>query len=299
MILFYVFWLNQMPNKNSISDTLSPRAIVIGSQVDFKTHCRLPFEAYVQTREENEPTNDISFSRTQCAISLGPSGNLQGGYKFLSLQSGKKITHRAFNEVPMPESIIKTVHLLADRNKQPESLEFADRQVQVVSDDNIFDDVVPPLDPNVTGVNENITNNTIENDPFADNNSISNDEAQNAVEFEHRIAETAMIEDNTKETPGVHENHESDEIPGVQENLESDEMPGVIDMVKTPGVDITAIDIKTNDEATSQTDMTEPQEKLAEDGPPQDEEQDETVSNVDVEDDETVISEVYQDEDHC
>ena len=43
-----VFWLNFFPQKNGVQATLSPRAIITGSHIDYKRHCRLQFGSYVQ-----------------------------------------------------------------------------------------------------------------------------------------------------------------------------------------------------------------------------------------------------------
>jgi hypothetical protein len=48
-------------------------------------------------------------SRTKRAICLGPAGNMQGSYKFMSLSTGKKIVRRKFMEMPITESVIRQV----------------------------------------------------------------------------------------------------------------------------------------------------------------------------------------------
>ena len=52
-------------------------------------------------------------ARTQGAISLGLSGNFQGGQKFYTLTTGKVVVCRAWTELPTPNSVITRVHLLA------------------------------------------------------------------------------------------------------------------------------------------------------------------------------------------
>ena len=56
LIYYCVFWLNSFPARDGISSTLSPRAIVTGSHIDFNKHCRLEFGAYVQAHEEHDNT---------------------------------------------------------------------------------------------------------------------------------------------------------------------------------------------------------------------------------------------------
>jgi hypothetical protein len=83
--------LNFFPTKGGISNTLSPKTIMSGETLDYKKHLGLQVGECWQVHEEDTPRNSQS-PRTKGAISLGPSGNLQGGYKFMALNTGKKIT---------------------------------------------------------------------------------------------------------------------------------------------------------------------------------------------------------------
>ncbi|KAI2500802.1 Reverse transcriptase (RNA-dependent DNA polymerase) [Fragilaria crotonensis] len=85
LIHYVVFWLNSFPAQRGISDVLSPRAIVVGSTIDYATHCKIEFGAYVQT---HEPHDNSMTPRTTGAIALRPTGNAQGGHYFYSLTTG-------------------------------------------------------------------------------------------------------------------------------------------------------------------------------------------------------------------
>jgi len=93
LIYHVVLWLNAFPAKSGVSETLSPREIVLRHCLDFKKHCRAPFGSYCEAHDEPTPTNNMS-SRATLAIVLGPTGILQGTYKFFSLETGKKIKQR-------------------------------------------------------------------------------------------------------------------------------------------------------------------------------------------------------------
>ena len=82
--------LNFFPTKGGISDTLSPKTIMSGEILYYKKHLRLHIGQYCQVHEEDAPCNSQN-SITKGAISLGPSGNLQGGFKFMALNTGKKM----------------------------------------------------------------------------------------------------------------------------------------------------------------------------------------------------------------
>jgi hypothetical protein len=76
-----------------------------------------------QVHKEYTPRNSQS-PRTKGAILLGPSGNLQGQYKFMALNTGKKITCQSWDVIPMPDTVIACVNAL--RTNQPEQLFFTD-----------------------------------------------------------------------------------------------------------------------------------------------------------------------------
>ena len=61
-----------------------------GEILDYKKHLSLQIRQYCKVHEEEAPQN-IQNPITKGAISLGPSGNLQGGFKFMGLNTGNKI----------------------------------------------------------------------------------------------------------------------------------------------------------------------------------------------------------------
>ena len=81
--------LNLFPEKGEISDTLSLKTIMSIEILDYKKHLSLQIGQYCQVYEEDYPRNSQN-PRTKGAILLGPSGNLQGGFKFMALNTGKK-----------------------------------------------------------------------------------------------------------------------------------------------------------------------------------------------------------------
>ena len=73
---------------------MSPKTIMSGELLGYKKHRSLSFGHYCQVHEEETPRN-IQIARTKGSISLGPSGNSQGGQKFMALNTGSKITRRS------------------------------------------------------------------------------------------------------------------------------------------------------------------------------------------------------------
>jgi hypothetical protein len=84
MMAHVVLWLNAFPPASGVSTTYSPRTIMSGTALDFTKHCQIPFGAYTEVHEDKGKTNTMD-GRTHPAIYLGPTENLQGSYKFLSL----------------------------------------------------------------------------------------------------------------------------------------------------------------------------------------------------------------------
>ena len=81
--------------------------------------------------EEYYPRNSQNL-RTKGAISLGPSGNLQGGFKFMALNTGKKIVRRSWDVIPMPDTVIIRFNALG--SNQPEQFVFTDRRGRPIGD---------------------------------------------------------------------------------------------------------------------------------------------------------------------
>ncbi len=120
LIQYVVYWLNNIPKEGQ---DVSPREIIIGTQkLDFNNVCRIPFGAYAQVHNDLAVTSTMD-PRTTGAICLGPSGNIQGGHKFLSLQTGNVMVRRKWTELPVPADVINRIEDLAqDGNDSVERL---------------------------------------------------------------------------------------------------------------------------------------------------------------------------------
>jgi hypothetical protein len=130
-VLNIVKLLNFFPPRGGISKTLSPKTIMSGETLDYKKDLSLQVGQYCQVHEEENPTNS-QIACTRGAISLGPSGNLQGGFNFMALDTGKKITRRSWDIIPIPDTVIARVNTLG--SDQPEFLMFTDRHGRLIGD---------------------------------------------------------------------------------------------------------------------------------------------------------------------
>jgi hypothetical protein len=141
LVCYMVTCINMFPRRGGVSNNLSPRTLVSGIALNFKTHCRVPFGAYCEVHDEDLPTNNM-IARTSPAISLGPTGNLQGTYKFFSLLTKKLIVRRNWSELPMPDTIINQVEDIAKTQLRVGDVSqyevtFLDRHKDPITDDDL------------------------------------------------------------------------------------------------------------------------------------------------------------------
>jgi hypothetical protein len=97
LLHFCVMWMNPFPVKSGVSEKYSPGELVSRHKLDAKLHCRIPFGAFCEVHANPDITNTME-PRTRWGICLGPTGNLQGSYKFMSLTTGKRIVRRSSQE---------------------------------------------------------------------------------------------------------------------------------------------------------------------------------------------------------
>ncbi len=110
MVFYVVKLLNYFLVKGGVSEIYGPKAIMSGKVLDF-TKFSLPFGSYCQVHEEKLPCNSL-VNRTLGAISLGPSGNAQGGHKCFTLNTSWVITHWSWDVIPMHKSIVDRVNFI-------------------------------------------------------------------------------------------------------------------------------------------------------------------------------------------
>lgn len=121
-----VSWLNQFPSKSCVVRNAGPQTLMTGQQFDYKIHCRVEFGQYCQVHEDKQAKNRVDLQRITDRIALRSSGNLQGGYRFLNLNTSRIISRHHFTVVPIPQQVNDRVHKLATKENQPKGLEVYD-----------------------------------------------------------------------------------------------------------------------------------------------------------------------------
>jgi hypothetical protein len=107
-------WKNSFPPRDGVHKTLSPRTLVTGRSMAFGPMMTLPFGAYAQVTMEGDNTMR---SRTVGGVALRPTGNIQGGVRFMALATGRVISARRWEVLPVTDEVIRRVHQLARRAK--------------------------------------------------------------------------------------------------------------------------------------------------------------------------------------
>ena len=115
--------MNLFPMKSGISKKWSPWELISRHKLGAKLHCRAPFGSYCEVHVDPEIMNTLA-PRAKWAICMGPKGNLQGSYKFLSLVTGKKVTQRKFTKMPVTEAVIKQVEEMVVKDGAVKGLFF-------------------------------------------------------------------------------------------------------------------------------------------------------------------------------
>ena len=148
-VYFVILWLNAFPVKSGISQTISLQELLMRWRLDYKKHCRVQPGTYCEVHDEPVPTNTMAW-RSHEAITLGPTGNLQGSVKFYCINTGRVLKHRSFTPMPMPNRVIKQVNKIGEREGQGRTFHFLNRQKQAYE----WTDEVPKDNDNFQGLLE-------------------------------------------------------------------------------------------------------------------------------------------------
>jgi hypothetical protein len=145
LVLFVTKQLNLFPVKGGTSTQFSPKQIMTGKVVHYK-FCSVPFGQYCQISEEGTPRNSLA-ARTQGAIAIGPSGNVQGGHKFYILQTASVVVRQDWKALSMPQSVIDRLN--AKAQGQPTYPVFMDCHGNAIGDIAVDVGHIERVEPNV------------------------------------------------------------------------------------------------------------------------------------------------------
>ena len=126
-VYFVIVWLKAFPVKSGISQTILPRELLLHWHLDYKKHCRVQPETYCEVHDKPVPTIIMAW-RTHEAITLGPTGNLQGSVKFYCINTRWVLKRRSFTPMPMPDRVIKRVNTIGEREGQGRTFRFLNQR---------------------------------------------------------------------------------------------------------------------------------------------------------------------------
>ena len=127
MLSFVVMWHNAIPDKQGISQDYSPRELVLRWQLSADKHMEARFGDYCETHEDDEITNTMK-ARTTRGICLGPTGNMQGTYRFFDLDTGQVVKRKGFTKLPYPGRVVNLVNKWGKAARSEEGLSFRNRK---------------------------------------------------------------------------------------------------------------------------------------------------------------------------
>ena len=112
LVLFVVSRLNLVGNSVTY-EFISPSEAVYGRKANYKTDLALNFGDYCEIHEYDEVTNSMK-PRTVAAIALMSTGNAQGSWWFLKLNTGKAVRRDRWISMPLSEDMVEKLNRMAD-----------------------------------------------------------------------------------------------------------------------------------------------------------------------------------------
>ena len=113
LVYYVVSRLNLIPSSTSVN-RISAREAFTGRKTDYKRDVRVAFGEYCQVSlPDDDKSKNSMKTRTEGAIALLPTGNLQGSVYFLSLSTGKTIKRDSWIQLPMPQNVINQLNSMS------------------------------------------------------------------------------------------------------------------------------------------------------------------------------------------
>jgi hypothetical protein len=112
LVSFAVSRVNLLPANTHVSD-ISPREWITGMKPDFKRDLRFSFGEYAEVTNPIIPQRNSLTPRTDPAIALLSTGNVQGSVWFFCIRTKGIISRDHWQSLPMPQSVINYMNTLA------------------------------------------------------------------------------------------------------------------------------------------------------------------------------------------
>ena len=203
---------------------MSPHTLLMGLTLNYNRHCRLEFGEYVQTHEEHD--NSLN-PHTIGALALRPTGNIQGGYFFFSLTTGKVINQMHWTMIPMPKEVIDSVDRMACQEHAGTTLLFEDRDHNEIlnldqeddDDDSDYEPYNDDDDDDDDDDNDNNTPTNQPNEPYEDPGTLGEEHAQQYNNEENNNKNDG----NDNENNVVDDNNNNDDSENGNDNIHDED----------------------------------------------------------------------------
>lgn len=213
---------------------LSPKELFIGKKLNYERDLKLAFGKFVQA---TIPNSDKSMQeRTTSCLSLTPTFNNTGSYKFYSLKTGEIITRTNWKVVPLSDIVVSYINSLTIGTPLPSKDKV---YLELNQDVNLPEDLQqghhnPPIQVEqhqIEQINEqqvdNIINNNVEveNDMIQHDNNIPDDHVveveDETLDDEENIIENDIGNDAEHQlvSNSIEEEKEEEEVEEAEEEL--------------------------------------------------------------------------------
>ena len=230
------FWLNYWCSSGGVSDTVPPRQILTGIQLDANKHCRFQFGDYVLSYSG---TDNTMKERANDSIYLRPTGTPDGAFYAMNLDTGERIRRLRGVQAHITNTIIKRVEQLATQQGMPEGLVMRDRNMEVIARITIRDletESIVSMDDDSNASDDSYSDNEDEmsvdselSGVITENDDDGNDEINHENEMNNpeviQPEETQEWEDHMTADGGNNQNNDTEDIDNVDiENEETNEV---------------------------------------------------------------------------
>jgi hypothetical protein len=115
LISFVVMRINSTTRGNNVS----PRELFTGRKLNYKKDLKFGFGDYAQVEIPNVINkNSVRIPRTEGAIAICSTGNLQGSVTFYLLSTGKFVNRDNFKILPMPKEVVERLNDMAGQSSR-------------------------------------------------------------------------------------------------------------------------------------------------------------------------------------
>jgi hypothetical protein len=132
--------INLIRHSDASGLSISPKELFTGWRTDFKTDLRVSFGEYVEV--DTKSPNNTMLERTNSAIALLPTGNINSSIKFFLFKNQSIVTRERWTTIEIPDMAVRALNTITLEESSEPSREVTFEQGAKRAE-------VPPLPPQV------------------------------------------------------------------------------------------------------------------------------------------------------